>query len=246
MQFPRFTDGEVGRLTFAHMNDLFARVEALENSAREAGMQRGRIDRLIPARIVAQVEGGVYSWVEVERAGVTWADKPDGLSSTDPSQNPPDDKAYPIIGSISEPFPTPTFIMPQYRKEGGLYYLPTAPGATGAAPYRIFSFSNLVQGKSWLYGLQKQKIVTSSGAPSFADDASSSPVVGINGAENRNDPGYNIATNTLYGIGWARPPDGFVTQRNPIQIGIIVQAVPIAGTAFYSFSIGNGYTTVCQ
>jgi len=29
MQLPRFTSGEVGRLTFAHLNDLFARLEAL-------------------------------------------------------------------------------------------------------------------------------------------------------------------------------------------------------------------------
>lgn len=246
MQFPRFTDGAVGRLTFAHLNDLFARVEALEGSAPDPGAMRGRVGRLIPCRVTGQPEGGVYSWVEVERQGTAWVDKVDGLSSTDPSQSPPDAKAFPIIGSIAEPFPTPTFILPQYRADGSLFYLPTAPGAVGSAPYKIVSFTNLVLGKSWQYGLQRQKIVTTAGIPSFSNDANFAPVIGLNGAENRTDPPYDAPTNDLYGVGWARPPQGFVRQRNPIQLGIIVQAVPVDGSNFYSFSIGNGYTTVCQ
>lgn len=246
MQFPRFTDGQVGRLTFAHLNDLFARVEALEGAALPGASSRGRIDRLIPCKVTGQPEGGVYSWVEVERQGTAWVDKPDGLSSTDPSQSPPDTKAFPILGSIAEPFPIPTFIMPQYRQDGTLVYLPTAPGAVGSAPYKIVSFTTLEVGKSWQYGLKRQKIVVNAGVPDFQNDDNFATVIGLNGAEDRTDPPYGSASNDLYGVGWARPPQGTVVQRNPIQIGIIVQAVPVSGSNFYSFSIGNGYSTACS
>jgi hypothetical protein len=70
-------------------------------------------------------------------------------------------------------------------------------------------------------------------------------VVGLNGAENRADTGFNQQTNDLFGVGWARPPGGVVIARNPIQPGNIVHAQPISGTSYYGFHAGNGYTTVC-
>jgi hypothetical protein len=246
MQLPRFTSGEVGRLTFAHLNDLFARLEALEAAARNPLGGAGIRGRSITAKITGQPAGGVYTWVEVHRDGEAWVDKPDGLSSKDPSLDPPDDdKAFPIIGAITEPYPIPVAITPQYRKDGSLFYSPASPGEGGAAFYKIISYTTMEPNKSWQYTIKKQIVELVSNAPTWKNDPNSSNVVGLNGAENRTDPPFMTQTNDLYGVGWARPQGGLVQARNPIQPGIIVHAQPISGTGYYGFHAGNGYTTVC-
>ena len=246
MQFPRFTDGEVGRLTFAHMNDLFARVEALEGAASSPSASAGTRGRVVTVRVTGQPSGGVYSWVEVERKGDAWLDKPDGLTSTDASVVPPNAVATPIIGAITEPFPIPLVIAPQYKEDGSLFYSPTAPGSPGAGVYKVTSFLAYGNLTRWQYTLRKQKLEIVNNLPTFQTDTNFDPVVGLNGAEQRDDPAYMTATNDLYGVGWARPEGGKVQARNPIQIGIMVSAVPISGSSFYFFSLGNGYTTVCD
>ena len=251
MQFPRFTDGSVGRLTFAHLNDLFARVEALEGAASSPSASAGMRGRVVTARVTAQPQGGVYSWVEVERKGDAWLDKPDGLSSSDPSVDPPNTVAFPIIGAITEPFPVPLVIAPQYKEDGSLFYSPTAPGTSGAGVYKITAFTAYGDQSSgalnkWQYTMKKQKLEIVAGLPTFSTDTAFSPVVGLNGAEQRADPQYMTSTNDLYGVGWARPQGGKVQARNPIQIGIMVYAVPMTGTGYHFFSLGNGYTTVCD
>lgn len=246
MQFPRFTDGAVGRLTFAHLNDLFARVEALEGAASTPSATAGIRGRVVTARVTGQPQAGVYSWVEVERRNNAWSDKPDGLSSTDPSASPANAIAYPIVGAIIEPFPIPTIIAPQYNQDGSLFYSPTAPGAPGSGAFKVTAFSNLVLGKSWQYTLRRQKLEIVNNVPTFTTDTAFDAVVGLNGCEDRTDPPYMSSSNDLYGVGWSRPQGGKVQSRNPIQVGIVVNAVPIPGSSFYFFSEGNGYTTVCD
>jgi hypothetical protein len=244
MQLPRFTSGEVGRLTFAHLNDLFARLEALEAAARNPLGVAGTRGRVVTARVTQQSSPGVYRWVEVERNGNAWTDKPDGLSSKD-GATPPNEDAFPIIGAILEPAPIPIVISPQYKQDGSLFYSPTAPGAEGFAFYKVTNFANLELGKRWTYTLKKQKIGLVNNVATWQNDDSAANVVGLNGAENRTDPPYMTATNDLYGVGWARPQGGYVQSRNPIQIGIVVAAQPIPGSSYYGFSMGNGYSTVC-
>ena len=101
------------------------------------------------------------------------------------------------------------------------------------------------ENKSWQYTMKKQIVELENNAPVWKPDPNSANVIGLNGAENRTDPPMMQQTNDLYGIGWARPPGGLVQSRNPIQIGNIVFAQPISGTAYYGFHAGNGYTTVC-
>jgi hypothetical protein len=120
MQLPRFTSGEVGRLTFAHLNEAFS---ALENLEREAEMNRRAQqsrDRVLTARVTGS-QGQLYSWVEVHRDGGVYVTKPDGQTSGD-SSNP---FAFPIVGTISGGAnPNAAYgIVPQYDDDGNLFYV---------------------------------------------------------------------------------------------------------------------------
>lgn len=230
MDFPRFTSGNVGALSFAHVNAIFERIERLEaespgSSRSRASNQRGR---MILARITGRNSVSAHSWVEAQRnaSGNGFSDVESGARSTVGD----DPFAMPIIGGRFENGEI-VACFSRARASGEMYF--EAVADDGAGLYIIIG--NTGTGPIWLYNARAARWDSTSLRFVAVDG---SPVVQMrNGAENP------IDTATQIGVG-TEIASGVTLTRMPIKNDTTVFAAR-SEDGTMTFSTPNGYRVQC-
>jgi hypothetical protein len=232
MEFPRLTSGNLGALTFAHVNEIFRRIEQLSETVGTGNSRNSlTIGRSILIRTL-QRDGAKFSWKQVSRATLDQSpaiEVQGGLSSTVGD----DPFAVPVVSFGSTLEINRTYGAFRVNANDGSAFMVAFGGAPVPGLYRILS-SESIGGKKWRYTGRKQIIVGSA----FADDPDFTGNVTMqNGCEQVQDTG------STYGVGTV-PPSGVVMSRAPIRAGVIVYAVNTDGDDLF-FSIPNGYQVNC-
>lgn len=232
MTLPRFTSGQVGKLTFFHLNEAFDRIETV--SADQSKPFNQILGRVILAKITGHSGSGssrVGSFVEVSANAIpptSYTILSGGVTSNGfaaPIVSPVSavDSIVPILGHVSS--------------NGKLYFREcSAPplvrlGSINSAA-QIGTFSK------WIYTLTSVAI-DSLNQGTFAADTTGT-FQALNGCENPGD----IFANRQIGVGTIYP-SAITTSpvRKPIKTGTVVLCV-LSGTD-YVFSIPNGYEFTC-
>jgi hypothetical protein len=236
MEFPRFTQGNVGAMTFAHVNAVFERIERLEAQAgvspsRKTGDKRGRV---LTVRITAFNAQGLAAWEEVSRNSLEfdqWVAVEGGARSTS-GDNP---FAMPLkgtsfgVGSILYAF--------QRNTESGRTYLepiePQVPGLfiisafTGNAPaWTYYGYPARWSGGNSLFVVYNPQ-----------NDPALPLTTLYNGAENPVDNEQTVGVGTV-------KPSGVTMVRQPIKLNTVVFAAP-EPNGRYVFCVPNGYQVTC-
>jgi hypothetical protein len=236
-QFPRFTSGSVGRLTFDVVNDLFARVESLEASMRETRTGVSQIGSRILMLKVGQTRQNQSDPACTEAAWEEVSSKPCGgiaLPNARTSTKDNDPFFYPLYGrSIVANMVVPAFA--HYDGDGKLVYRAIEASASaerGISFAKVISSNSIGPGR-WKYSVQPQ---TWTGT-SFIDEIGGQPFDAWNSVESMPDPvGFSTGQ---WGVGFI-PPQGLQQlERLPIRAGIIVM---ISETVF---CVPNGYLVTC-
>jgi hypothetical protein len=232
MEFPRLTSGNLGALTFAHVNEIFRRIERLdESTANVASSASFSIGRTILIRTL-QRDGDKLSWNQVSRETLDQSPATEvegGLNSTVDG----DPFAIPVVsfGSLLEV--NRTYGAFRVNANDGSAFMVAFGGALVPGLYKILS-SESIGNRKWRYTGRKQIVVGSA----FADDPDfTGNVTMLNGCEQVQDTG------STYGVGTV-PPSGVVMSRAPIRADVIVYAVNTDGDDLV-FSIPNGYQVNC-
>jgi hypothetical protein len=230
MEFPRFTQGNVGAMTFAHVNAVFERIERLEaqaglSSSVKAESRMGRVINVMVTSINAQ---GQVAWKEVARSGAgTWADVAGGATSAQGSNA----TAIPLIGAgtvagvvmqaVMRRDSSGAFVYHAMRQESPEWFI--ILGSTGTGP-------------RWTYTARRAVYVDATTGWAF-DPSSSAILTMVNSAENVVD------TNTEIGLGTI-VPSGVTKVRRPIKINTVVTASRDANGVM-AFFAPNGYQVTC-
>jgi hypothetical protein len=232
MSIPRFTSGKVGNLTFAHINEILDRLEAIESKPLDAG--RNQRSTLLPflAKIIALKSGtsNVWSFSEVSYspartiAGVV--EVVGGRSSTRGS----DTFAYPAIGD-SLGANQIVVLLPMNDSAGVLVHH-AVPMPTTSIVARITANTPIATGQ-WLYSVKVAKI-TSQSPWTIVDQGA--VISALNGCE------WNVDSGGIYGVGMR--PSGGTFVRQAIKSGTVV-TITNDINGFWHFSIPNGYQVNC-
>lgn len=240
MQFPRFTDGAVGKLTFAHLNELFARLEALEAQSPSKIAGAAIRPRVVTAKIGAGVDasGQRRQWAEVElttSAGVVtpvYQTKSGGLTSGVVGDTL-GVLTYPAVGTLTTD--QIVGLVAQYSVANELFYLPvSAAAATGVSfPARINGFTPIQFAiGQWSYSCKEVAGLDFAHVP------------GVNFFNARNGAEKAVDDGNSRGVGFIPPSNPITFTREPIKVGTCVVMVKDRNNLF-SFSCPNGYKVVC-
>lgn len=236
MEFPRLTSGNLGALTFAHVNEIFRRIEQLEETMQ--GKQsnfpnaRGRI-------FVAEVTGydgatGRASFHEVTRAdpntnaGAAWLPVAGGATSVQGDNV----FAHPLINSGGQIGRICYAFARNGELAGTPFYETIAP--RGAALYYIAARTG--NAPSWTYYGYEAQYVNGGWVPDPNVNAEDLVTL-YNGCENIED------TPTVIGLGTILP-SGVTATRQPIRENIVALAIP-DGNGILAFALPNGYQLEC-
>ncbi len=135
MALPRFTAGNVGRLTFQHLNDAFETLDGIDRIVGIDGIDSQPRGRAITARVTGK-QGSSYSWQETYRVDGSFVQYQQGRSSVVDG----DQYAVPLIeyGSVTLTVGQEVVIFPIYDDTGKLLYVPAvAAAASSVFPARI-------------------------------------------------------------------------------------------------------------
>lgn len=235
MTLPRFTAGNVGRLTFQNLNEAFETLDGIDRVAGMGGVENLLRGRAITAKVTGQ-QGANFSWYETVRVNGAFVQYTNGrTSSVNGNQY-----ANPLIafGSIVPSVGSDVVIFPIYEKTGSLTYVPVAASsggetfaaAVGAAPVAIVPLQR------WRYTVTE--VAWNSSASAWQTVQGGRVVQAYNGAENPTD-----APNLPIGVGQGRGPTTSV-ERQAIKQSTVVQVSRDIGGAYF-FCCPNGYTFTC-
>lgn len=233
MTFPKFNSGSIGRLGFETMNDVFARIEKLEqktSSIDQATTTRG----IFLARITETNANGYAAFVEVNFGNFP-SQIPEDMTGGKTSTNGSNTFAYPAIGSSFSVGQIVTLI-PTYTKDGKLVYK-NLPESVESFPAKIISSSVIVADKQWKYTVQKASI---NQLPNSVVLSSYGPqMYAYNGCEWIDD------TATIFGVGMesANSSATFRMVRRAIRGGVVICSPDVNG--LLHFSVPNGYKVTC-
>lgn len=235
MALPRFTAGNVGRLTFQHLNDAFETLDGIDRIVGIEGIDSPLRGRAITARVTGQ-SGSNYSWYETVRVAGAFVQYTNGRSSVSDSDN----FSVPLIafGSLTPTVGSDVVIFPIYDQDGRLMYIPVAASAggetfaaaVGAAPVAVIPLQR------WRYTVTE--VSWNPSASAWQTVQGGRVVQAYNGAENPTD-----APNLPIGVGQGRGPTTSV-ERQAIKQSTVVQVSRDVGGSYF-FCCPNGYTFTC-
>lgn len=231
MDLPRLNSGQLGALSFTHLNAAFRRIEALERMAAQfaGGVGTARQGIVLLARVTA-VSGNKAAFVEVSRTGTGTAVSvvADGITSSVGS----DQYGVPIIGAglrVDQVYPVAL-----RRDSSGKHYYEIAATQSETKPYIVTAFTG--NAPRWTYSGREARFSSALSKYEFVPD---SPIVSMrNGAENTED------TATEFGVGTEITAGVGTMDRKPIRVGVVVLATPDS-TGVLTFSVPNGYKVTC-
>jgi len=233
MTFPKFSSGSIGRLGFETMNDVFARIERLEQRTQamdSSVMSRG----IFLAKITETHLAGYAAFIEVN-FGDFPSQSPEEMTNGKTSSDGTNNFAYPVLGSNFSVGQIVTLI-PTYTKDGKLIYK-SLPEVTESFPAKIIQSTVLVANKQWRYTVQKAAITT---LPTGVVIGTYGPqMYAYNGCEWLDD------TATIFGVGMEtlNSSQTFTMTRRAIR-GAVVICSPDANGVLH-FSVPNGYKVTC-
>lgn len=235
MTLPRFTAGNVGRLTFTDLNEAFDMIEGVDRVAGTAGAKQIPRGRAVTAKVTGQ-QGANFSWYETVRVNGAFVRYENGRSSVSEEDN----FSVPLIayGSLTPSVGQDVVIFPIYDEEGKLLYIPVAASAggetfaaaVGAAPVAVIPLQR------WRYTVTE--VSWNPSASAWQSVQGGRVVQAYNGAENPTD-----APNLPIGVGQGRGPTTSV-ERQAIKQSTVVQVSRDIGGSYF-FCCPNGYTFTC-
>ena len=267
MDFPRFNQGAVGNLTYAHMNEVFQLLERLrpflEGDPSRFMQQQ---EELLTARITASDSSGMMQWQEVLPTGsgalnspLTWTTREGGrksgaptASTFEPAVAPP---AYTGEGTPTTPVPMQVGSVAVLRKSKRMDGKQLWQAISSVAAPSSSVFAAKIVGKvarppcasdnktyRWLYDWDE---VTANQASSYEWVTFSGSRFGRNsGAPGSYPPALNGAeVNCIVGCG-GTAPSGLVESNAPLANGVVVQMAQLPNGLFY-FSLGNTISVQC-
>jgi hypothetical protein len=233
MTFPKFSSGSIGRLGFETMNDVFARIERLEQRTQ-------MFDPSVTTRVIfmAQITGvdasGSGSFTEVN-FGDFPSQVPELMTNGKTSSDGTDEFAYPALGANLTAGEI-VMLVPVYSKDGKLVHKVVRDSVNSSFPAVVQGASVLNVNRQWKYTVKK---VTISELPAQA-------YVGTygNSFSAYNGPEWNTDGAGIYGVGMETSSTTATFIRKPIKTGtVVVCTVDLNGVAV--FSIPNGYRVNC-
>lgn len=234
MEFPRFTSGGSGKLTFAVLNDVFSRIEKLEEKARAP---RARVDmsNVCIGQLVSEDPNlpGNYEFFEVGRSGGAYIDI-NGLKSTAVISGQTLKYQYPAIAPTGLASGTNLAMLAMPDDAGTLEFVALVP-SSNTRVYIITASAAITANVKWSYTVRDAEWVPTSNA--FVFDSTVNKLA-YNGAENVGDA-------TTYGVGFIPNTGGTVTlTRKPIKVGVAVVATATPD-GYLTFCVPNGYEVSC-
>lgn len=232
MTLPRFTSGQVGKLTFFHLNEAFDRIETI--SADPGKPFNQILGRVILAKITAHQGSGssrVGSFVEVSANAIP----PTSYTTVSGGVN-----SNGFVAPIVAPVSAVNSIVPilgHVAADGKLYFREcSAPAAVRLG--RISTSAQIGTSSRWIYTLTGVAIDNVNQGTYIADGTGSFQA--LNGCENPLD----VSASRQIGVGTIYPSTLTTTPvRKAIKNETVVLCV--ASGTDYVFSIPNGYEFTC-
>lgn len=231
MDFPRLTSGSLGALNFSHVNEIFRRIENLENDAAIGSTRKGSAMGITFLARITALDGSRAAFVQVARNNTnpgTFDDVAGGATS----RQGDNEFFYPIHSStvrVNQVVP----VCARRMTNGDVVY--EAIGSEPPdAPYIITGHEG--NGPVWRYFGKEAR--WDGNQRRFYEISSSNEVVLLNGAENPIDTADEIGVGT-------KVLDATPFTRRPIKpMTVVVASRTKAGELV--FSVPNGYEVICQ
>jgi hypothetical protein len=233
MTLPRFTSGKVGNLTFAHMNEIVDRLEAVEKKAADPNRdQRGvLLPFLAKTTLLKPQTNNLWGFTEFTYGKSRDIRFPAGVDGGRASGRANDPWAFPLIGEglIENQL---VLAFPMNDDEGKLVFH-AVPSPVNSIVARVTGFESTVVGQ-WKYLMQAATITSISPTPLIVTGGAT--ITAYNGCE------WVTDGSGTYGVGM-RPPSGTFL-RQPIKVGTVA-VISNDANGFWHFSIPNGYQVTC-
>lgn len=238
MNDPRFTSGQVGNLTFAHMNSLFEFKAAVESFGPSGSKNAGKTSNPFVVKVLARNgTTSAYKWEEAIWNGSDFQSLANGRRSS----NGTDDYAFPLISKDALATNSYVVVMASVSKEASISRPICHPmvSTTTASPVFSAKISSSTQiGTAplrWRYTWQEM-FINSTGTGWTTGTRTGQA---LNGAEWTTNDGPLV-----YGVGMEVGTSTTPTlTRKPIRTDVIVMVSEYGGQ--YWFSMPNGYKVVC-
>jgi hypothetical protein len=240
MPLPRFTSGQVGKLTFAHLNEAFDRIENVDPELRASASPI--LGRVILARITGQSGSGAsikgsFQEVAVDNPTATslsYSVVEGGITSATSAGT----YGAPIVFPVSA-IGTVVPILAHVAVNGALYFRECSAAAASASVRvgRVKTATTITANAKWLYTLTDIAVSNMATAQYVATGAAD--FTALNGCEEAVD----VAAQRNIGVGTIHPV-GSTATRQAIKVDTVVTCIPTAGG--FVFSIPNGYSFVCS
>jgi len=242
MTLPRFTSGQMGRLSFSDLNEAFDLIEG------GAAVPSSRLIRPLPSTVfLAKITGRqgedeleLGSWEEVSRENLT-SDvmvKVDGGMTSSDGDNA---FAIPLIAPVPS-VGTVIAMMAHTAKNGRPYCVQFREKADTimAKIVGVELISTNPNKKVWRYFMNEVKWTDLQSGSGYWGITSGEEIIGYNGCENVEDksPGPRD-------IGVGSRHTAYSAERQAIKLETVVQAVRSMYGPEYNFSIPNGYSFAC-
>lgn len=246
MTLPRFTQGQIGRLSFSDLNSAFEKIDDINRSTDATSTQSRLAGDVLIGTIIAEQQGtGKFSFIEVVRdstAGTSGYSsvQNNGLPTSRTSSNGVDDYAYPVLATagITPVVGSTYLLLAQYTTGGQLYYAPVTFGSgLGQGSFASIVSSVSAGSNRWLY------TVATAQWNSLNNDWL---VSGFNQFSAYNSCEWAVDS-TSYGVGFIPAGNPSQVIRQPIKAGTVVTVEKASSIlpGVVIFSVPNGYRVVC-
>lgn len=239
--FKRFSAGQVGELSFDILNDVFARIESLEQSVKPDKPRNPReldFDDLVFARLGVRNQDGRYAWDEAEPLPTNVSNQLVSFGLKSGGANDPYE--VPAISLTGQVFAQGDLVaLAPIRRSDGLACMGIL-GLTGGGATRamILTGTGVSFGNGfWSYTAREANIQFTAQNVWTATPTGPEYVI-LNLAEFRTDTDGRIGMGTI-------PPNGVTSVRQPIRAGTVVIVHSIPGLTLGAFFAPNGYAFTC-
>jgi hypothetical protein len=246
--FKRFTAGQIGELSFDILNDVFSRIEALEQreEPQPRNPRENDFDDMILARLGVRGINNRYAWTEVAAApnNLSFPSMSGGLVSNvgqdlyATEAVAVDDSVY-QVGDI-------VFLLPARKSDGRAYMAIMRPAGSRVRVFKITASTSIpglpAGSPAWKYDVIRSEVTfdPATNLYQWTDIAAqdNDVTIALNAAETVGDTATNI------GLGTVLPPSVTGYTRQPIKVGTRVLCTDTGGNTLV-FSMPNGYAINC-
>ena len=244
MTLPRFTSGQIGRLSFSDLNEAFDRIEEMPTMSGKPSASLVNQPAIVFIARVTATQGEDQdkrgAWEEVSLRDL-FNDIYDPVSGGMTSSDGQSAYAIPLMPPVPEV--GTVFVAVAHTTTEGKHYITQFLAKAPVLMGLVISHEVIDAGpddRKWKYTLREASFDFNSEQQTGGWGSSGDTFIAFNGCENPTD---RFPDQRNIGVGSKHT--AYTAERMPIKLGSIVQCHKAPQGDFYYFSVPNGYAFGC-